>query len=118
MAQAIEASTTSRFHNLSTDALGHADAVLKGAEAERKALKDEIKRGGKDGDDLDKLEGSDLDISGEADGDNGGIVDDEPSLGSLDGRMCQLGRGVPDRPVFWPNQDFEHDEAEFKDGAD
>ena len=28
------------------DALGHADAVLKGAEAECKALKDEIKRRG------------------------------------------------------------------------
>ena len=37
----------SEFHNLSNealaDALGHADAVLKGAEAECKALKDEIK---------------------------------------------------------------------------
>jgi hypothetical protein len=48
MAQATNPSTTSRFHNLSNgalaDALGHADAVLKGAEAECKALKDEIKR--------------------------------------------------------------------------
>src|SRR6476661_9446054 len=48
MAQAIEVPT--RFHNLSSsalaDALGHADAVLKGAEAECKALKDEIKRRG------------------------------------------------------------------------
>ena len=38
MAQAIDLPTTSRFHNLSNaalaDALGHADAVLKGAEAE------------------------------------------------------------------------------------
>jgi hypothetical protein len=37
-----------RFHNLSNealaDAIGHADAVLKGAEAECKALKDEFKR--------------------------------------------------------------------------
>ena len=48
MAQATNSPTTSRFHNLSSavlaDALGHADAVLKGAEAECKALKDEIKR--------------------------------------------------------------------------
>src|ERR1700731_1284879 len=50
MAQATDPTTTSRFHNLSSgalaDALGHADAVLKGAEAEAKALKDEIKRRG------------------------------------------------------------------------
>jgi hypothetical protein len=50
MAQATNPSTTSRFHNLSNgalaDALGNADAVLKGAEAECKALKDEIKRRG------------------------------------------------------------------------
>ena len=50
MAQATDLPTTSRFHNLSSgalaDALGHADAVLKGAEAEAKALKDEIKRRG------------------------------------------------------------------------
>jgi hypothetical protein len=52
MAQAVSAITTiaSRFHNLSNealaDAIGHADAVLKGAEAECKALKDEFKRRG------------------------------------------------------------------------
>ena len=50
MAQATDLPTTSRFHNLSSgalaDALGRADAVLKGAEAECKALKDEIKRRG------------------------------------------------------------------------
>jgi hypothetical protein len=50
MAQAINPSITSRFHNLSNEALadelGHADALLKGAEAECKALKDEIKRRG------------------------------------------------------------------------
>jgi hypothetical protein len=50
MAQAANLPITSRFHNLSTgalaDALGHADAVLKGADAECKALKDEIKRRG------------------------------------------------------------------------
>ena len=48
MAQATHNSI--RFHNLSNetlaDALGHADAVLKGAEAECRALKDEIKRRG------------------------------------------------------------------------
>src|SRR5262249_49006505 len=50
MAKAIESLTTSRFHNLSdralADELGHADALLKGAEAECKALKDEFKRRG------------------------------------------------------------------------
>jgi hypothetical protein len=50
MAQATNPSITSRFHNLSNgalaDALGNADASLKGAEAECKALKDEIKRRG------------------------------------------------------------------------
>jgi hypothetical protein len=48
MAQAIHPSTTSRFHNLSNEALadelGHADALLKGAEAECKELKEEFKR--------------------------------------------------------------------------
>jgi hypothetical protein len=48
MAQAIQPYT--RFHNLSNealaDALGNADAILKGAEAESKALKDEFKRRG------------------------------------------------------------------------
>ncbi len=50
MAQAINPSITSRFHNLSNEALadtlGQADAVLKGAEAECKVLKDEVKRRG------------------------------------------------------------------------
>jgi hypothetical protein len=50
MAQATEPHTTSRFHNLANealaDAIGHADAVLKGAEAECKSLKDEFKRRG------------------------------------------------------------------------
>jgi hypothetical protein len=40
----------SRFHNLSAeqlaDAIGNADAVLKGAEAQAKALKEEFKRRG------------------------------------------------------------------------
>ena len=43
-------STTSRFHNLSNealaDAIGLADAVLKGAEVECQSLKDEFKRRG------------------------------------------------------------------------
>src|ERR1700722_15146285 len=50
MAQATHAYTTSKFHNLSNealaDAIGNADAVLKGAEAECKALKDEFKSRG------------------------------------------------------------------------
>jgi hypothetical protein len=48
MAQATQHHT--RFHNLSNealaDAIGQADAVLKGAEAECKALKDEFKTRG------------------------------------------------------------------------
>jgi hypothetical protein len=50
MAQATNLSTTSRFHNLTNemlaDAIGQADAVLKVAEAECKALKDEFKSRG------------------------------------------------------------------------
>ena len=52
MSQADSRNTTtpSRFHNVSdamlADKLGHADALLKGAEAECKALKDEFKRRG------------------------------------------------------------------------
>jgi hypothetical protein len=50
MAQATNVHTISRFHNLSdhalADALGTADAVLKGAEVECNALKDEFKRRG------------------------------------------------------------------------
>lgn len=50
MAQAANHSITFRFHNLSDTALaeeiGHADALLKGAEAECKSLKDEFKRRG------------------------------------------------------------------------
>src|ERR1700676_3600297 len=52
MAQATNVSiiSPSRFHNLAdpalADALGHADAVLKGAEAECKLLKDEFKNRG------------------------------------------------------------------------
>jgi hypothetical protein len=52
MAQATHVSSiaASRFHNLANtalaDALGNADAVLKGAEAECKLLKDEFKRRG------------------------------------------------------------------------
>jgi hypothetical protein len=50
MAKATHDSITTRFHNLLdsalADELGHADALLKGAEAECKALKDELKRRG------------------------------------------------------------------------
>jgi hypothetical protein len=50
MAQATHAYTTSKFHNLSNealdDAIGHADAVLKAAEAQCKALKEEFKARG------------------------------------------------------------------------
>jgi hypothetical protein len=44
--------------------------------------------------------------------------DDEPSLGSLDGRVSQERWGQPDRAVLQPNIDLEHDEAEFEDAAD
>jgi hypothetical protein len=50
MAHATNNPTISRFHNLPVnalaDAIGHADAILKGAEAECKSLKDEFKRRG------------------------------------------------------------------------
>jgi hypothetical protein len=50
MAQATNLSITSRFHNLSNealaDALGDADLALKAHEAEVKALKDEFKNRG------------------------------------------------------------------------
>jgi hypothetical protein len=50
MAQATHAYTTSKFHNLSNealaDAIGNADLALKAHEAECKALKEEIKARG------------------------------------------------------------------------
>jgi hypothetical protein len=50
MAQATHAYTTSKFHNLSNEALadanGHADLALKAYEAEVKALKEEFKARG------------------------------------------------------------------------
>jgi hypothetical protein len=50
MAQATHAYITSKFHNLSNealaDAIGQADALLKGVEAECKALKEEFKSRG------------------------------------------------------------------------
>jgi hypothetical protein len=50
MATSTNTTTVSRFHNLSdaalADAIGHADAIVKGAEAKLTALKDEFKRGG------------------------------------------------------------------------
>ncbi len=69
-------------------------------------------------DQLDKRECADVDISGEADGANGGVVDDEPSLGSLDGRMSQLRWSTPDRSVWWPNEDMELDEADQEVAAE
>lgn len=50
MATSTDTTNPSRFHNLSNealaDAIGAADAVLKAAEAECKALKDEFKQRG------------------------------------------------------------------------
>jgi hypothetical protein len=71
-----------------------------------------------DGDELDTLEVDEVELKGEADGDNGGCVDDEPSLGSLDGRFSQLRWGGTDRDVLWPGGDFEHDEAEHEVGIE
>jgi hypothetical protein len=67
-----------------------------------------------DGDELDKLEVSDLEISGEADGHNGGCVDDEPSLGSLDSRVSQKRWGLPDSAAdcWWQAADIEYDPAD------
>ena len=69
--RADHAYITSRFHNLSSealaDALGHPDAILKGAEAECKSLKDEFKRRGL------------FEVSGE----NFTVTASEPSLGSF-----------------------------------
>jgi hypothetical protein len=46
----VKATTVSRFHNLTdealADAIGRADAIVKGAEAELTALKDEFKARG------------------------------------------------------------------------
>src|SRR5581483_7585007 len=65
--------------------LGAAESVnqVRTWSASQNPTRDDREEQDEDGDELDKLEGSDLDISGEADGNNGGIVDDEPSLGSL-----------------------------------
>jgi hypothetical protein len=76
-----------------------------------------------DGDELDKSEASDLEISGESDCDGyaamgQAMVDDEPSLGSLDSRFSQARWSQPDRPVLWPNQDLEHDDADHEGGVD
>jgi hypothetical protein len=71
-----------------------------------------------DGDELDTLEIDEVELKGEADGDNGGCVDDEPSLGSLDGRFSQLRWGGTDRCVLWPGGDFEHDEPEHEVGIE
>jgi hypothetical protein len=67
-----------------------------------------------DGDELDRQEASDLEIYGEADSDNGGCVDDEPSLGSLDGRVSQKRWGLSDHEPWLGYVDVEHDEAEHE----
>jgi hypothetical protein len=71
----------------------------------------ELDEAEREGDELDTKEASELEIYGEGDGDTGGIVDDEPSLGSLDGRMSQLRWSLPDRFHWWANNDGELDEA-------
>ena len=81
--------------------------------------RDDCEQQNEDGDELDTLEVDEIELKGgEADGDNGGCVDDEPSLGSLDGRFSQLRWGGTDRCVLWPGGDFEHDEAEHEVGIE
>jgi hypothetical protein len=80
--------------------------------------RDDCEEQNEDGDELDTLEVDEIELKGEADGDNGGCVDDEPSLGSLDGRFSQLRWGGTDRRVLWPGGDFEHDEAEHEVGIE
>jgi hypothetical protein len=49
----------------------------------------------------------------EADGDRGDYVDDEPSLGSLDGRMSQKRWGLPDASdCWWMATDIEYGRAD------
>ena len=79
---------------------------------------DDCEEQNEDGDELDRLEVDEVELKGEADGDNGGCVDDEPSLGSLDGRFSQLRWGGTDRCVLWPGEDFEYDEAEHEVGIE
>lgn len=64
-----------------------------------------------EGDELEEVGETDELERGEADGSSNGTVDDEPSLGSLDGRMSQLKWGIADRwePGTWEGQDCEDD---------
>jgi hypothetical protein len=121
MAQAIEASTTSRFHNFSNaqlaDALGHADAALKGAEAECKALwsssVDDVEAAGADDDhpiDDNELEG----------GDDGKDPDSEPSLGAGDGVNQERAWSLRQNPTTddCEQQDEDGDELDRPEGGD
>ena len=64
--------------------------------------RDDCEQQNEDGDELDTLEVDEIELKGgEADGDNGGCVDDEPSLGSLDGRM-RASRGPHQCPTMRP----------------
>ena len=73
----------------------------------------------REGDDLDTKEACELEIYGESDSPNGGgTVDDEVSLGSLDGRISQKRWGLPDRDIScngWG--DLEHDDADPEYGG-
>jgi len=51
------------------------------------------------------------------DGDGYRGCDDEPSLGSLDGRMSQLRGAQQDRQVWFPNKDVEADSSEESVGC-
>jgi hypothetical protein len=75
--------------------------------------REDLEEQNEDGDELDRDEASDLEIYGEADSDDGRSVDEEPSLGSLDGRMSQKRWGSSDREG-WYCIDAEHDEAEHE----
>lgn len=79
---------------------------------------EDLEEQNEDGDELDTQEASDIEIYGEADSDGGGCVDDEPSLGSLDGRLSQKRWDLSDREPWPICVDAEHDEAEHEGGIE
>jgi hypothetical protein len=54
-----------------------------------------------DGDEPNELEVDEVELRGEADGDNGGCVDDEPSLGSFVSRVFRRSFHLLCRRYFW-----------------
>jgi hypothetical protein len=79
---------------------------------------EDLEEQNEDGDEVDTREASDIEIYGEADSDSGGCVNDEPSLGSLDGRLSQKRWGLSDCEPWPICVDAEHDEAEHEGGIE